>query len=206
MRYYYKIDSIPSWKVWGRKLITFKTVCEPLMRGSNGRNQLIARMTAIQLEAIRSLDLGKKTVALWRLENLGASFLRHAHSGSTLSASYLPSEIRPVAHSGMGVAAVELAGFDAASISKTIETFANPECAAFCYESVGAMLALYKPDLFFRTITCFARLGLVPLITISYPDPDSFLASFPPEVQRLISHGYGRLLYFKSTSIATAIR
>ncbi|HEY3132558.1 MAG TPA: hypothetical protein VGL91_24125 [Acidobacteriota bacterium] len=206
MRRYYKIDPIPSWKVWGRKLITFKTVCEPLMRGSNGRNQLIVRMTAIQKEATRSPDLSKKAVALWRLENLGASLLRHAHSGSTLSASCLPSEICPVAHSGMGVAAVELAGFDAASIPKIIESFANSEYAPFCYESVGAMLALYKPDLFFRTVRCFARLGLVPLTTISYPDPDRFLASFPHEVQRLISHGYGRLLYFKNASIASAIR
>ena len=46
-------------------------------------------------------------------------------------------------------------------------------------------------------------LGLKPL---RRPRPEEFIPRFSPEIQRLISVGYGRVLYFNSGSISTALR
>jgi len=46
-------------------------------------------------------------------------------------------------------------------------------------------------------------LGLKPL---HRPEPQGFIKFFAPEIQRLISHGYGRLLYFNSLNLAATVR
>ena len=68
------------------------------------------------------------------------------------------------------------------------------------------MLALYEPGLFLLGARCLAHLGLLPLAPIRQPDKEMFARCFEPQIQRLIAHGYGRMLYFKNHSLAGALR
>jgi hypothetical protein len=47
---------------------------------------------------------------------------------------------------------------------------------------------------------------LVRLKPLQRPDCEEFIRHFSPEIQRLISVGYGRILYFNSVSVSSALR
>jgi hypothetical protein len=137
------------------------------------------------------------TIALWKMESLGAAYGRRPPSGGSLSDPRLPLEIRPISHVGMGVAAVETAGFDPSRLTALIESLADPGFRLFAYESLGAMLGVYAMPV---------PMALVGLRPHHRPEPRVFIDSFSPEIQRLLSHGYGRILYFNSLDLATAAR
>ena len=192
-----KIDLIPLWRTGWRKLVAFRTVAQKKMEGPLTAADMLARIAAVQKEAAETPSLGAKTAALWKMESLGVTFGRVAQAGDTLNDPRLPVEARPIAHVGMGVAAVETTDFNSAQITRMIDSLSHPDYRLFGYESIGAMLGVYE-----KTVPR-VLLGLVPL---HRPDPAQFIPTFRPEVLRLISHGYGRLLYFNSKDIRTAFR
>ncbi len=187
-------------------MITIQTVSDKSIRQRLGQRKYIEKMREVQRGAVATPDMGKKTASFWLMENLSATFLKTAHPGESLRDPELPIEIRPISHCGMGIAAVELAEFQPSRIIEIIDAFSDPDYRLFAYEGSGAMLALYEPDLFLTGTRAFAFLGLLPLAALRQPDKALFVRSFEPEIQRLIAHGYGRMLYFKSHSIAGAIR
>ncbi len=165
------------------------------------------RLTEMQRTAQASSRTEEKTAILWKLESLAAFFLRTATSENTLNDNRLPPEIRPISHSGMGVAAVEKGHFDAEKISRIIDTFSHPDYRHFAYESVGAMLAVYQPGPFHWTARTLSRLGVFRMPRLHPPrNVPRFLSQFAPDLQPLISHGFGRLLYFRNHTLAAAIR
>ena len=190
---------VSSWRANWRKLVAFRTVSQKKQDGPLTPDSLIAKIATIQKEAAASPAISAKTAALWKMESLGVTFGRVAQPGDTLSDPSLPVEARPIAHVGMGGAAVEVANFDCAEITRVIDSLAHPEYRLFSYEQIGAMLGVYE-----KTVPRL-MLGLKPL---NRPDDTrQFIRSFPDEeVQRLISHGYGRLLYFNSKDIHAAFR
>jgi len=187
-------------------MVTIQTVSDKSIHQPLGQQKYVAKMIEVQRGAVGTTDMGRKTAAFWRMENLSSTFLKNAKPGESLRDPYLPIEIRPISHCGMGIAAVEVASFQASRIVEVIESFSNPEYRLFAYEGSGAMLALYEPDMFHIGTRGFAFLGLLPLAALRRPDKEKFVQFFEPEIQRLIAHGYGRMLYFKSHSIASAIR
>ncbi len=201
-----QVDSIPIWTAWWRKLITIRAVSKEETLKPLSQEQFIARVSAIQRGAVQTRDMGVKTASFWKMENAAASFLKQARTGDTLNDPNLPVEIRPITHCGMGIAAVEIANFDVSKLKSIIESFSHPDYRLFAYEGSGAMLSLYEPDLFGITARGFGILGLIPLAPLRRPTQEQFVLSFPPEIRRLIAYGYGRMLYFKSLTIAEAVR
>ena len=191
------LDRIPLWTSGWRKLITFLAVSGSKGKGPFTREEFLARWSAIQQSAARSKDLQEMTRGFWEMESLGAAYGENPPRGCTLRDPSLPIEVRPIVHTGMGVAAVEVGGFDAARISQRIESLAHPDFRLFSYESVGAMLGAHEVPFPKRLM------GLKPL---RRPRPEEFISRFPPEIQRLISVGYGRVLYFNSGSVSGALR
>jgi len=163
-------------------------------------------MSAIQRAAVSTRDMAVKTASFWKMENLSSAFLKQAQEGQSLRDPALPVEIRPIAHCGMGIAAVELADFSPERLKQIIEPFSRPEYRLFAYEGSGAMLALYQPDLFGWMARTTGKIGLLPMADFHYPDPRAFTGAFEPEIRRLISYGFGRMLYFKHGGIGGAIR
>lgn len=190
-------DPLPAWKTAFRKLIAFRTVAKRRAERALAPGEILTRIATTQREAARTGALPDKTIALWTMERLGYAFGRAAGPGDTLGDPRLPDEARPVAHVGMGVSAVEAAAFDPARIAARIARLAHADHRLFGHESAGAMLGIYE-----RTLPR-AWIGLAPL---RRPDPADFIASFPLDVRRLISHGYGRLLYFNSMDLRSALR
>jgi hypothetical protein len=137
------------------------------------------------------------TAGLWRMESLGVTYARQTPAGKTLNDPTLPLACRPIVHVGMGAGSVEVCNFDPNKITEMIESLSNPSFHLFPYESIGAMLGIYEKSL------PRIMLGLKPL---HRPELQGFIQFFSPEIQRLISHGYGRLLYFSSVNIAATVR
>jgi hypothetical protein len=190
------LNRIPIWKTAWRKGVTFRTVLSSKGAGPFSQDEFLSRFSAIHQPAARSKDLQAMTKGFWKMESLGAAFGQNPPPGQTLNDPRLPMEIRPIAHTGMGVAAVEVGCFDPAQISSRIESLANPQFRLFAYESMGAMLGAYEVP-FPKSL-----IGLKPL---RRPDPAEFTAFFSPEIQRLISVGYGRILSFNSLSRSAAV-
>jgi PilZ domain-containing protein len=191
---------VSSWSANWRKMVAFRTVSQKRQEGPLTPEALIAKVAAIQKEAAATPEISAKTAALWKMESLGVTFGRiaqiNAQPGETLNNPSLPSEARPIMHVGMGGAAVEVANFDAAEITRLIDSLAHPQYRLFGYEQIGAMLGVYE-----KTVPRM-MLGLKKL---NRPDPAKFIPLFPNDAQRLISHGYGRLLYFNSKDLDAAL-
>ena len=186
-------------------MITIRTVSATDFTAPLSQEAYLAEMAAIQSAAVESAEMGAKTAAFWKMENLSAAFLKNSTPGQSLNDPRMPVEIRPISHCGMGIAAVEVSGFQANRLAQIIDGFSNPEYRLFAYEGAGAMMSLYQPDWFGFVARCFSLLGILPMASLSKPDDLAFLQAFDPEIQRLIAHGYGRMLYFKNHNIAAAI-
>jgi hypothetical protein len=187
-------------------MVTFRFISSREYRRRQTQEGFVAKMSEIQQSAAATTDMHQKTIALWKMENIGAAFLRNAHAGQTLNDPRLPGEILPIAHCGVGIGAVELADFRAPRVMDLIESFSNPAYKLFACENIGAMLGVYEPDPFTLMAKGFTLLGLLPIAPLHPPEHRSYLDAFEPEVRRLISHGYGRMLYFKQSTIAHAVR
>ncbi len=137
------------------------------------------------------------TTGFWKMESLGAAYARQPPVGFTLNDSRIPVEVRPIAHTGMGVGAVEAVGFDVVRVSTLIDSLSNPNFRLFAYESIGAMLGAYEAP--------FPKV-LVGLKPHSRPSPERFIRQFPEDIQWQISSGYGRILYFNNVDVAAALR
>jgi hypothetical protein len=199
-------DTIPVWRQWSRKMLTIRAVSDGALRRSRSIEEYAVEMCAIQQGAAGTTDMGRKTAAFWKMENLSAEFLKRRRPGDSLGRARLPLEIRPIAHCGMGVAAVEVGHFDPSQVTEVIESFSDPQHRLFAYEGSGAMLSLYERDMFGLMTKGFGILGLLPLAPLRLPDRSKFVRFFDHEIQRLIAHGYGRMLYFKNHGIDGALR
>lgn len=190
------LDRIPLWKAAWRKWITFQHVSHKRLEGPHTQENFIARWTEIQNAAWRTKEVADMTVAFWKMESIGAVYGSQPPRGGTMNDPRLPMEIRPIAHTGMGVAAVEVGEFDPDRITQRIESLANPNFRLFAYESLGAMLGVHEMAV---------PKSWIGLKTLRRPQPENFIGFFSPEIQWLISHGYGRLLYFNSPTISSGL-
>jgi hypothetical protein len=187
-------------------MVTFRFISSGEDRRPLSGRGFAERMSGIQQRARASRDLHAKTTALWQMENISAAFLRNAGPDCTLNDSTLPGEIQAISHCGIGISAAELSEFSPQDVSRRIDSFSHPGYRLFAFENVGAMFGLYEPDPFTFLAQSLARAGILPLIPLKLPDRSSYLVSFPEEVRRLISHGYGRMMYFKETTMAGAVK
>jgi hypothetical protein len=191
------LDLIPLWKTAWRKWLGFRAVAQKGKEVKLSQDDFINQWSQIRNDVQQSKTTGEKTATLWKLEGLGVTYAKQAPHENTLSDPRLPLEVRPIVHVGMGAGSVEVGQFDPAKITELIESLANPSFRLFPYESLGAMLGIYEKSL------PRIMLGLKPLVR---PEPQGFIKHFPAEIQRLISHGYGRLLYFNSLDLAGTVR
>jgi hypothetical protein len=177
-------------------MVTFLTISGSKEAGPFSQEEFLSRWAVIQQSAARSKDLREMTTGFWKMESLGAAYGATPPPGGTLQDPNLPVEVRPIVHTGMGVAAVEVGNFDPGLISRRIESLAHPDFRLFAYESMGAMLGAYEVPFPKR---------LLKLKPLQRPRPEEFIRRFPSEIQRLISVGYGRILYFNHVSISAAL-
>lgn len=197
---------IRFWREWLRKGHTIRSVSESLPASEMASSDYRDRMATVHRTALQSLDPLAKTRCFWKMEKLSAEFVKTAPEGIHLGSINLDQEIRPIAHCGMGIGAVEHLSFERERLLNRLDQFSEPGFRLFAYESIGAMLAVYEPGPFLHLARTGHRLGLIPLAPIQSPGTSSYLQTFPGELCPLLSHGYGRIIYFRSASLRTALR
>jgi hypothetical protein len=143
---------------------------------------------------------------LWKSEGIATAVGRQLLPTNTLRDPALSRCLLPVIHVGFGTGLAAALEFDAAKIGRLLEARCVPECLGFAHEGIGALLRIYERG-FFKILS--GTLGLIPFDAQAGPAPKDFyaayLAQFSPDQQRLITHGYGRLIAFSRPDIYDAI-
>lgn len=189
-------ETISLWTQAWRKLAAFRTVKQRASDIPSAPAELLVRIAALHGETSAQSSLAAKTRALWTMERLACTYARHAGPGDSLDDPSLPASASPIAHVGMGVAAVEAGAFELGEIERRINALARAQDRLFAFESLGAMLGAYERAIPRRLA------GLGPLRP---PAPAAYLDGLEPAIARLVSHGYGRLIYFNARSVAAAL-
>ena len=194
-------DPIPRWRAFGRSLRPLRIIADNSMRRDYTHQEFVDASSLVCRDAAQSNSIGDKSAGLWRMEKLGFSYCRHGNG--SLDSADIPIAIQPISHVGLGIAATETGGFSAGRVSELIDSRAHPDYREFPYESIGCIWAVYANKLYrwmFRTVSK----ANIPVTQL--PPWAEFAGHFPIEIQRLLSHGYGRTLYFKNCSVRRAIR
>jgi hypothetical protein len=153
-----------------------------------------------------SADRERAVTGLWKSEGLSTTVGKHLLPENTMRDPRIPPEALPIAHVGFGSGSTESAVFEYAKLATLFSERCHPDYVDFSYEGIGAILRIYERG-FFKVMS--GALGLIRLDSPDGPNPAGFfagyLAQFTPERQRLIAHGYGRIVAFSNMNIFSAI-
>jgi hypothetical protein len=190
-----------------RRMNGVKTVSSGAVNRPIPQDEFPETCRRYQSEAARQLPSMPRVVeGLWRSEGFSTTFGKYRLPENTLNDPRIPRESLGIAHVGYGAASTEHALFDTRKLHEIAETKCHPQYRGFMYEGIGSILRIYEPGLF--KFMC-GVLGLIPKGAPPGPDKTgffgSFFADFTPEQQRLITHGYGRLVAFSRISVYKAI-
>jgi hypothetical protein len=175
-----------------------RTIPQPEFVETSARYQ---REAAAEKESMPAVVRG-----LWRCEGFSTTFGKYRLPENTLNDARIPREAYGICHVGYGAASTEHTLFDTDRLTEIAETKSEPNYRGFAYEGMGSIVRIYEPGIF--KFMC-GVLGLIPVG--APPGPDStgffakFMSAFSTENQRLITHGYGRLVAFSNISIYKAI-
>lgn len=195
------VDPIGRWTAFRRSLRPLRVIAERDPEGPLPRESLLQGVEEICARAVASDRLGRRSEGLWRLEKLGFQYCRHGRG--TLCEFLIPESVQPILHVGMGIAATETAGFEIDRVGEIIDTQADPEHGLFSFESVGCIWAVYASPIY-RTFFRWVSGAGIPVTKL--PPWSSLISSVPEEIGRVMSHGYGRTLYFKHLSVRRAVK
>ena len=110
-------------------------------------------------------------------------------------------------HVGFGSGSASSVHLDATALHAIFAERCADRYRDFSYEGVGAILRARESG-FFKLMS--GAMGLMRFDTPASPSPAGFfaeyLAQFPPHVQRLLAHGYGRIFAFSHLNIYDTIR
>ena len=190
-----------------RRLIGVRTVASGALNRQIPQEEFVSRITGFQHETMKHISSMQDVVkGLWKCEGLSTSFGKHRLPDNTLNDPRLPREVGGITHVGYGAATTEFTHFDPAALHDVFQAKTIPEFRGFAFEGIGSALRIYEPGFF--KIACEV-LGLIAKGSPAGPDKTGFfsayLAHFSDEYQRLITHGYGRLMCFSSLGVFKAI-
>jgi hypothetical protein len=193
-----------------RRVAGVRTVASGALSRPVPQSEVVERLRLYHAESSGAagapVDREKTVVGLWKSEGLSTSVGKHRLPENTLADPALPASVLPIAHVGFGSGSTEALIFDVERLDALFAECCAPHYAGFSYEGIGAILRIYERG-FFKVMS--GSLGLIPLDAPDGPNPDGFfatyLAQYPPDVQRLIAHGYGRIVAFSNIDIYAAI-
>jgi len=170
--------------------------------------ELIRRLSAYHAEASTGDSVLDRSVAgLWRSEGLAATIGKHLLPENSLNDPALARQVLPVSHVGFGSGSTESLVFDAAGLDALFSERCARDYLGFAYEGIGAVLRFYERG-FLKIMG--GALDFIALDAPDGPDPAGFFADylkqFPSTIQRLITHGYGRIITFSNLTIGSAIK
>lgn len=171
------------------------------------QDELIKRLSGYQSEASAGDALPERGVAgLWKAEGLAATMGQHLLPQNSLKDPKLPRQVLPIAHVGFGSGSMEHLAFDPTRLNALFRERCAKDYLEFSYEGIGAALRFYERG-FFKLMS--GALDFIGLDAPDGPNPAGFFADylrqFPPDIQRTITHGYGRIIAFSNLTVYSAI-
>ena len=200
--------SMPLSQSASRRMTGVQSVASGARQQPIAQDALVAQWAAYHAEAVASgTERARIVAALWKSEGLATTVAKHTLPENSLADPRILLQQRPVAHVGFGSGSAEFLAFDAAKLAARFRHDCAEGYQEFAYEGIGAMLRAYERG-FFRLMT--HTVGLIPFDAPEGPDPAGFFAAyldqFPPHIQRLIAHGYGRIVAFSHMDVYRAIQ
>lgn len=191
-----------------RRLTGVRTVASGALSRPVPQVELIRRLADFHAEVMAGGPSRERTVAgVWKSEGLATTIAKHLLPENSWNDPALPREVLPVEHVGFGSGSTSFFLFDAAKLHAVFAERCASNYREFSYEGIGAIMRAYESG-FFKLMS--GALGLSRLDTPNGPNPAGFysdyLTQFPPHIQRLIAHGYGRIFAFSHMDIYDAIR
>jgi hypothetical protein len=190
-----------------RRVTGVRTVASGALERGVPQDEFVMRINGYHDESASGTIEREKTVSgLWKSEGLSTSLGKHRLTENTLRDPRLHGQVLPIAHVGFGSGSTESLVFDVEQINALYADRCAPDYRGFSYEGIGAILRIYERG-FFKVMS--GALGLIKLDAPDGPDPSGFFAAymqrFPPDIQRLIAHGYGRIVAFSNMNIYAAL-
>lgn len=190
-----------------RRVTGVRTVASGALERAVPQDEFVMRINGYHDEtAAGAVERERTVTGLWKSEGLSTSIGKHVLPENTLRDPRLHREVLPIAHVGFGSGSTESLVFDAQKLDALYAARCAPEYRGFSYEGIGAILRIYERG-FFKVMS--GTLGLIKLDAPDGPDPAGFFAAyinqFPPDIQRLIAHGYGRIVAFSNMNIYSAL-
>ena len=190
-----------------RRMTGVKTVASGATNRQTPQAEYVEGCRRYQQEATGNpSDMPSIVKGLWKTEGLSTTLGKYRIPENTLNDPKLPRESYGIAHVGFGAACTESTFFQTDKLIELVEKLAQPDSKGFMYEGMGSIVRIYEPGIF--KFMC-GQLGLIPKNAPPGPDKTGFFAKFfagfPPDVQWLITHGYGRLVGFSKISVYKAI-
>lgn len=191
-----------------RRINGVKTVSSGAVNRTIPQTEFVATCRRYQQEAAAQHTSMLRVVdGLWRSEGFATTFGKFRLDENTLNDGNIPRESYGITHVGYGAASTEHAQFDTRKLIEIVETKSEPHYRGFTFEGIGSILRIYEPGVF--KFMCGA-LGLIPMGAPPGPDKTGFFADFYKhfdlDTQRLITHGYGRLVMFSNLGVHAAIK
>ena len=191
-----------------RRVKGVKTVASGALGRPVPQSELVARLNLYQADATSAgVTRDKAVEGLWKSEGLATTVGKHFLRENSFADPALARQVLPIAHVGFGSGSTEAQVFDVPALDALLASACHPDYAPFAYEGIGAIIRIYERGLF-KVMS--GALGLISLAAPDGPDPKDFFAEYlgryPAATQRLITHGYGRLVAFSNIDIYTAIR
>jgi len=199
--------SLPLFPLALRRIHGVKTVSSGAVNRTIPQPEFSATLRRFQEEAVRERASMLAVVrGLWRSEGFSTTFGKYRLPENTLNDPLVPRESYGISHVGYGAASTEHVLFDIDRLHETAQSKCVPEYRGCMYEGIGSILRIYEPGLF-KNMCGF--LGLIPRNAPDGPDKTGFFAKFmsgfDADQQRLITHGYGRLIAFSNLSVYKAV-
>ena len=199
--------AIPITTGAARRVTGVRTVASGALEREVPQDEFVMRINGYHDEtATGQIERERTVTGLWKSEGLSTSIGKHLGAENTLRDSRLHHQVLPIAHVGFGSGSTESLVFDVKKIDALFAHRCAHEYRGFSYEGIGAILRIYERG-FFKVMS--GTLGLIKLDAPDGPDPSGFFAEylqqFPSDIQRLIAHGYGRIVAFSNMNIYSAL-
>lgn len=198
--------SVNLWTGVSRRMGGVGTVSSGAVNRQIPQDEFVAGCAKYQKEAMEQTAMAHVVNGLWKSEGFATTFGKYRLPDNTLDDPRIPRESLGIVHVGYGAASTEHTRFDPAKLTEISETKCHKDYKLQMIEGIGSILRIYEPGMFKKMC---GMMGLIPKDAPDGPDKagffPSFMSAFPTEQQRLITHGYGRLIAFSRMSVYDAL-
>jgi hypothetical protein len=197
---YSRTDQVGVYIMLRNKLKTIRTYnSRKAFKRLNTPGDFLNAVQRFETESEKRKSAAEKAASLWFLEGLIRA-ARIFYNGSFLLTEPAIERFKPILHVGWGMDVLSETGFDFPRFTTIIKGSADPKYRLLVMEPIGVIYIAGQQPLKSHII----GINIPPI-----PDQKSlsaFFAHFNESETQMISHGYGRGIYFQAYSLCSALK